>query len=124
MCFDKKSDSLIINSNSKFRTRWDILIIVLSLWICFTLPVQIAFEPATLNGLSNDVINYFADIVYIIDLFLNFRTTFRNVLTGDEITDPKVLAWSYLRGRFVLDLIASIPFDMMLQDNETDNLSL
>lgn len=100
--------------SSKFRTRWDILIILLSLYVCFVLPLQIAFEPASLEGGVNIVINYISDVIYILDLFVNFRTTVKNHLTNEEITQPSEIAKNYIKGRFWLDLIASIPFDMML----------
>jgi hypothetical protein len=106
----------LIRANSKFRTRWDILVIGFSLWICITLPVQIAFEPATLESLFNQVINIAADIIYIVDLFINFRTTIFNDLTNDEIFETKEIAIFYLKNRFILDLIASIPFDVILMD--------
>lgn len=82
----------LIRAQSKFRTRWDIVVIILSLWICFTLPVQIAFEPASLNMTYNDIINVSADVIYILDIFVNFRTTVFNELTNDEIFDTRQIA--------------------------------
>jgi hypothetical protein len=68
------------------------LIIVLSLWICFTLPVQIAFEPEWLDDAVNYYLNVFSDVVYIIDIFINLKTTIKNPLTGEEIIHPKLIA--------------------------------
>jgi Ion transport protein len=114
----------IIPAHSKFRTRWDILIIVFSLWICFTLPVQIAFEPDWLDGQANYVFNIISDMVYILDVLINFRTTIRNPLTNDEIFRGKDIAVQYLKGRFVLDLLASVPFDLILDDTRGEKLSV
>ena len=47
------------------------------------------------------------------DVFFNFRTTIQDFITGDEITDGKIIATSYLKGRFILDLIAAIPFELI-----------
>jgi Ion transport protein len=104
----------LIRVNGTFRTRWDILIIILSLWVCFVLPVHIAFEP---DGLDSDINFYFnnlIDIAFVVDIVLNFRTTINNPLTGEEILNSKVIAMSYLKSRFVLDLIATIPYDLMI----------
>lgn len=85
--------------------------------------MQIAFEPATLDGVANYYVNLFADIVYILDIFINFRTTIRNTLTNEEIAVPREIALQYLKSRFVIDLIASIPFDLMLGSDDGDRLS-
>ena len=36
---------------------------------------------------ENAVFNYIIDIMFFIDIILNFRTTIYNPLTGDEISD-------------------------------------
>jgi len=38
----------LIHENGRFRTSWDIFVIILSLWICFILPFEVAFEPPSL----------------------------------------------------------------------------
>jgi hypothetical protein len=49
---------------------------------------------------------------------LNFRTTKSDFITGDEITDSKEIAINYLKGRFIIDLIAAIPMDIILAGNQ------
>lgn len=78
-----------IKSESKMRTRWDILIILLSFWVTIMLPVQIAFEPAELNGSGNSVINRIIDLMFFFDIIVNFRTTIKHHATGEEITDAR-----------------------------------
>ena len=36
-----------------------------------------------------------------------------SVITGDEVTDQKIIACSYIKGRFILDLIAAVPFELI-----------
>lgn len=107
---------MIFQQNGIFRTRWDVLIIILSLWICFSLPIQIAFEPQWLESMGNYVINVFSDIIYILDILINLRTTIKNPLTNEEIVNPKEIMKQYFQGRFLIDLVASIPFDLLLSD--------
>jgi hypothetical protein len=57
----------------------------------------------------------------MLDILINFRTTIKNVLTGEEIFDSKVIAISYLKGRFFIDLIASIPLDNILAGYNDDD---
>ena len=50
----------------------------------------------------------FIDFVYILDIIFAFRTTYIDSVTGDEITQPKMLAQNYLRGSAVIDFISAI----------------
>lgn len=44
------------------------------------------------------------------DILLNFRTTFVS-RKGEVVSDSKAIALNYLRGWFVVDLLAALPFD-------------
>lgn len=45
------------------------------------------------------------------DIVVSFRTTYVEKSTGDEIQDLKLIAINYLKGRFWIDLLATIPMD-------------
>ena len=57
------------------------------------------------------VINSLIDFVFLLDILVNFRTTFYDNETGDEIFEAKRTGHAYLRGRFTIDLLSTIPFD-------------
>lgn len=44
------------------------------------------------------------------DIMLNFRTTYVS-RKGEVVSDSKSIALNYLRGWFVVDLLAALPFD-------------
>ena len=46
------------------------------------------------------------------DIVLNFRTTFVSK-SGQVTYDPRQIALNYVRGWFLLDLLAAIPFDLL-----------
>lgn len=70
----------------------------------------------------NTVFLLSVDVTFIIDILINFRTTFVN--TADEVeSDPAKIAMHYLRGWFVIDLVAAIPFDLLLFGTDTDEVS-
>jgi hypothetical protein len=46
----------------------------------------------------------------MIDVILNFRTTYIHPTSREEISNPKQIAKRYLKGMFWVDLLASIPF--------------
>lgn len=61
------------------------------------------------------------DVTFIIDILINFRTTYVNV--ADEVeSDPAKIAMHYLRGWFLIDLVAAIPFDLLLFGTDTDEV--
>ena len=49
-CRQFRKQGYVVRSNSKFRTRWDMMIIILSFWNCIILPIHIAFEPEFLDS--------------------------------------------------------------------------
>lgn len=62
------------------------------------------------------VINSVIDFVFFIDIILNFRTTYYNSLTGDEVRDPVKIAKNYVfGGKFVIDFLASVPLDTIVE---------
>ena len=56
--------------------------------------------------LESTTIKTFADII------LNFRTTFVNK-KGEVVSKTRSIAFHYLKGWFLLDLIAALPFDLL-----------
>ena len=106
-----KRGFFIIKGNGQFRTSWDIFIVFLSLWNCFTLPVEIAFQPAAFTFLGFKIFDFLIDSAFGVDIVLNFRTTIINDIVTEETIDPKKIARSYLKGRFIIDLLATLPFE-------------
>lgn len=58
--------------------------------------------------------NWFIDIFFLLDILINFRTTINDEKTGEEISSPAKIAMHYLKGKFFIDLLASIPFDFFV----------
>jgi heme/copper-type cytochrome/quinol oxidase subunit 4 len=48
-------------------------------------------------------------------VIVNFRTTYTDARTNNEIVDQKMIAKNYLKGRFWIDIFASLPFDQMVE---------
>lgn len=79
----------------------------------------ITFEKLLINLI---VYLFSVDVTFIIDILINFRTTYVNA--ADEVeSDPAKIALHYLRGWFLIDLVAAIPFDLLLFGTDTDEVS-
>jgi len=105
----------LIRSESYFRNFWDILIIITAVILCILLPIHIAFQPAflALSG-AYRYFTIFVDVLFVVDLLLQFRTTYINDTTGEEVYSSKEIAINYLKGKFAYDLMATIPLDFLI----------
>lgn len=69
------------------------------------------------------VIDMIVDVMFLVDIFINFRTTYVN--KNDEVVShPLKIAVHYFKGWFLIDVIAAIPFDLLLFGSETDEVFL
>lgn len=62
------------------------------------------------------------DVTFVIDILINFRTTFVNG-QDEVVSHPGRIAVHYLSGWFLIDLVAAIPFDLLLVNSDTDEVS-
>jgi len=53
-----------------------------------------------------------ACVYWCTDIILNFRTTYVSKC-GQVVYDSRQMAINYIRGWFLLDLLAAIPFDLL-----------
>ncbi|XP_069354385.1 potassium voltage-gated channel unc-103-like isoform X4 [Maniola hyperantus] len=114
--------------HSPYKAAWDWLILILVIYTAIFTPYVAAFqlnEPdfdKRSRGFGQDpivVIDMIVDVTFIIDILINFRTTYVNA--ADEVeSDPAKIALHYLRGWFLIDLVAAIPFDLLLFGTDTD----
>lgn len=91
----------------------------------FSVPLEVAFYPEGMQGPLFLVINTGIDLLFFMDIIINFRTTYINRKTGNEVVDTKTIALSYLKGRFWIDLLATLPYALIAEvifDSETGGL--
>jgi CRP-like cAMP-binding protein len=101
----------LIRGHSTWKLRWDLLIMIMAIINCFSIPVHVSFSPNAMDSAWFRVLNAIIDICFIADVIISFRTTYIHPKTGNEIVKPKDIAWDYLKERFWIDFLASAPFD-------------
>lgn len=81
----------IIKFNHPLREKWDYLIILLSIYNCIELPLDASFNyRRQINSTQiQEPLNNIIDTVFALDILMNFRTSYLNRLTGEEIIDIK-----------------------------------
>jgi len=52
-------------------------------------PIEISFQPEFIDESSYVGANAVVDSLFFLDIVINFRTTFHNIHTGDEVTNTK-----------------------------------
>ena len=106
----------IIKMDHPGRIRWDFLIMILSLINGCTIPFDIAFQPLIFKTTWFITINYLIDLIFILDIFLNFRTTYKSEITGLIETDKKKIAQHYLFSvKFVIDFLSAFSVDIIIE---------
>lgn len=132
----------IILHYSPFKAVWDWIILFLVLYTAVFTPYSVAFllneeeikmklnrESSTRNKHAETsradplvIIDLIVDIMFIVDILINFRTTY--VHMGEVVADPQKIAIHYVKGWFVIDTIAAIPFDLLLFGSGTSDVSI
>ena len=104
----------MISQNDPRKTQWELFVIVLALYNAFSIPFELSFDPVVMQGANFLILNTIIDIIFAMDIFIQFRTTFYHPITGDEIKDLKIIKKNYMRGRFTIDFLSTVPFDNLL----------
>ena len=68
------------------------------------------------------LVDLVVDVMFIIDILINFRTTYVN--KNDQIVSHQgKIALHYFKGWFLIDVVAAIPFDLMLIGSDTKEVN-
>jgi len=96
--------------------RWDLLIIILALYNCVSIPFEVCYDSKFTTHVLLTIYEYFIDVLFFLDIIVNFRTTYINSKTGVEVTSGCKIAMKYIfYGRFWIDLAASIPLELFVE---------
>ncbi|KAL4216320.1 Potassium voltage-gated channel subfamily H member 7 [Mactra antiquata] len=133
----------IILHYSPFKAVWDWVVLILVLYTAVFTPYQTAFllnEDETTMRLNRDastrtqstdttsanplvIIDLIVDLMFILDILINFRATYLH--NGEVVMEQKKIAINYVKGWFVIDTIAAIPFDLLLfGSGTTDTMTI
>ncbi|KAB0363121.1 hypothetical protein FD754_007277 [Muntiacus muntjak] len=97
---------------SPFKAVWDWLILLLVIYTAVFTPYSARGDCGyTCSPLT--VVDLIVDIMFVVDIIINFRTTYVN--TNDEVVShPRRIAVHYFKGWFLIDMVAAIPFDLLI----------
>mmetsp|Transcript_38487 Transcript_38487/g.53433 ORF Transcript_38487/g.53433 Transcript_38487/m.53433 type:complete len:762 (+) Transcript_38487:110-2395(+) len=113
----------VINPASKLYSVWSRIIIVLVLYSSFSAPLRFGFMEGSVYDkyIAFDVLENIFDIMFLLDIILTFRVAYFKY--GNIVTDKNMIAMHYISQTFAIDLLATLPLDLLGVEN-TEFLSL
>ena len=88
------------------------IIIVFSVYNSILIPYDVAYGLE--YSLTIEIIDRIVDAMFVGDIAINFRSVYKDYKTDELVTNSKKIALRYiLNGRFWVDLIASMPLEII-----------
>ncbi|XP_049859060.1 potassium voltage-gated channel subfamily H member 8 isoform X2 [Schistocerca gregaria] len=104
-----KKSRFILSHYGVFKSCWDWLILIATFYVAVVVPYNASFVNPDRPSMVSDVV---VEALFIIDIILNFRTTYVN-RKGEVVSNSRSIALNYLKSWFVVDLLAALPFDLL-----------
>ena len=86
----------MIKSQGLNKLRWDLSIIILAIYQAITIPISITYDPDDFSSPINKTIDSMIDLVFLIDIIINFRTSYVDPINGEEVLDTWTVAVYYV----------------------------
>ncbi|XP_043477975.1 potassium/sodium hyperpolarization-activated cyclic nucleotide-gated channel 1-like [Leptopilina heterotoma] len=101
----------MIHPFSRFRVCWVMFLVTFTILALFVIPVLNAFY----FEMQKDwyPITIFIDIIFLLDIILNFLTGYYDIQTRNVIFDMKIVAQKYFGSYFFLDLLTIFPEELI-----------
>jgi len=109
----------MINPESKFLIYWNLIILVASVYIAIEIPLVLVFQAT--EGWFLEIINWICTGIFLADIVLNFNIAIYS--KGKLVHDRKYVASKYLKGWFIIDVIAAVPLNVFFKSYRFITLS-
>jgi len=93
------------------RLGWDAIVMIIMIYCIVQIPYRICFEMDEAANNTWSKVDLTADIFFMIDICLQFNTGYIN--KSQFICSRRKIAMKYIKSWFIIDVITSIPFDMI-----------
>lgn len=112
----------IVDPHSNMMRYWDVVTFAALTFTAIVTPVEVAFTGSTTpskNGrITHEIgiftLNRIVDMVFLVDIVLQFFVAFYDETMGSMLIKSHwAIRKRYMRGWFSIDLISSIPFDVL-----------
>lgn len=107
---EKGKYKLMFKYNDPLLFWWDSFVMLVVIYNCITLSYFIGFNPDFTSHGAYILFDNLINLIYVIDIIQSFITTYLDE-NGDEVTSYKLIAIQYLKGRFFIDVVSTIPWN-------------
>ena len=116
---------LYIDSESNFILCFDILMVFFTFYILIYIPTNLAERKNYFKQEKkiNSIINFIAEVLYILDLFICFFRSYYN-FEYKKITVTKEIITNYITNDFLLDLLEAFPSYIISKNFSFKNLEV
>ena len=104
---------------------WDWIVLVLVIFTAIQIPFSAAFQldaDIVLDVIDSKqlqpilIFSLIVDCMFIMDILINFRTTYVQSSSDEFVRNPRQISIHYLKSWFIIDLLAAIPFDWIMHN--------
>ena len=113
--------AFMLYPNDTMKMVWDIFISIVLLISCFTTPFDLAFANLINDYPSYRIFGNVIDGLFLLDIFISFFSATQNT-EFKTIDSRKKIAKNYLKGWFVVDLLAILPLELILSGQDVNSL--
>eukprot|EP01050_Picozoa_sp_SAG11_P024250 SAG11_NODE_5109_length_1662_cov_1.055662_1_plen_115_part_00 len=99
----------VIAPDSNFRQKWDLVQVLLLIYVALVVPYRIGFDKQARWPERWFMLDMCIDVYFVTDLFLNFRTAAHNA-DGELVYGSSQIAIRYFQGWFPIDFVSCLPF--------------
>ncbi|OWZ24312.1 hypothetical protein PHMEG_000677 [Phytophthora megakarya] len=115
-------DPPLLDPRSNEKLAWDALIMLIVLYSAVMVPFQMGFPEVQLN-VGFRAVSIFSDVLFFLDVVHNFFVGFYQDDDENMVRDRRVIARRYLASWFIPDVMAVLPLDYFLINNDVDSTS-
>ena len=110
----QKTPAWFISPESPRLIKWEIFVMFLVLYNTFVTPLRITFSVGNERTSPLTWLEIVVDFIFLFDVVLRFRVGIKSSAVKDQIIyDWRMIAKNYLAGYFLIDVLASIPLDLI-----------
>lgn len=110
----------MIKEESFMKKLWSGFLIILLLYTATVMPYNLALVDDDSGNTPTYYIDLVVDGLFLIDIMFNFNTPVLNT-EGIPNYDRKIVSKTYIKSWFLIDLVASVPVNLIMKMTIEDN---
>ena len=118
----EKERTQVLELDGSFTRNWQMIVMLLLLYTAIITPYELAYLDPRPDWILFWV-NRLVDVLFIIDIFINFNTC-TQLSSGEVARTRRTIRPAYLRSWFPIDLVSTIPYDLLVQDSSSSSSSV